>query len=567
MTASRRADLLGTIVLFAVVAFHVVVLAAWFRFDTQPPRWDESHLLMLSEYSYEQLRLGHPLRALRIDQLTNAKTGMLPFLSAVSYFIVGDDERVAAFLENAASLVLLGLAMGSLSLRLFGDALPAAAGLALMMSSFLFATFTHGYYVEMPLVALVTLTVAAAVEIRAREFTRSKWNWVLGLALVIGIPMKHLYLPFVAVPLLFIALHYLVGGAGTRAERLHRLLRVGAIALVATLVGLSYHILNWRVVAELLLRAGDAARTGGIGSPPTLTMLFRDMGQDVFREHLILGVLVLLVAAGALLLRARFALALLTIWIVNVTVVVAIAASYPLIYYFLPFYPAFAMLATGWLARPLMPQALRLLSAGVLLAAVGVGTAAASFVHLGTYNPLAVVAETPLLLRGKDPIRNPFVSYDSTAPRLVEAHHDARPYAHDWRMDEFVAAIGKVVAQGPVDRSYTVALMSDMERMAQSLIGFKLWQHRLVGRVASVGKFGQTSFADVDFLIFKTGDIFSYQAANANPVLAGYQAQVEKLLADDGAALKQQGFSVLLAAPLPDGSTGTLWINRRLAAK
>src|SRR5262249_730828 len=147
--------------------------------------------------------------------------------------------------ENAASLVLLGFAMRSLSLRLFGDALPAAAGLALMMSSFGVATFTHGYYVEMPLIALVTLTVAAAVEIRAREFAPTKWNWVLGLALLIGIPMKHLYLPFVAMPLLFVVIHYAVGGEGTRAERLQRLRRVATIALVATLLGLGYHILNW----------------------------------------------------------------------------------------------------------------------------------------------------------------------------------------------------------------------------------------------------------------------------------------------------------------------------------
>jgi hypothetical protein len=266
-------------------------------------------------------------------------------------------------------------------------------------------------------------------------------------------------------------------------------------------------------------------------------------------------------------LRARFALALLMIWIVGVTVVVAIAASFPVTYYFFPFYPAFGLLATGWLARPLMPPALRLLSAGVLLALVGVGTAAASFVNLGTYNPIAVVMKTPSLLLAKDPIRNPFVDYDSTAPRLVEAHHDTRPYAHDWHMDEFVAAIAKVVAQGPSDRHYTVALMSDMERMAQSLIEFKLWQHRLVGRVATVLKLGQTSFEDVDFLIFKTGKVFSYQSEVWNPVNAGYQAQVEKVLADDGAALKLQGFSVLLAVPLPDGSTGTLWINRRLSAK
>jgi hypothetical protein len=252
------------------------------------------------------------------------------------------------------------------------------------------------------------------------------------------------------------------------------------------------------------------------------------------------------------------------IWIVGVTVAVAIAASYPVTYYFFPFYPAFGLLATGWLARPLMPQTLRLVAAGVLLAAVGVATAAASFVNLGTYNPIAVVVKTPSLLLAKGPIRNPFVDYDSTAPRLVEAHYDARPYAHDWHMDEFIAEIGKVVAEGPADRTYIAALMADKERMAQSLIGFKLWQHRLVGRVGTVFKLGQTSFEDVDFLIFKTGKVFSYQSEISNPVNAGYQVQVEKVLADDGAALKRQGFSVLLAVPLPDGSTGTLWINRRL---
>jgi hypothetical protein len=566
VTTSHRQDPLGTIVLLVVVAFHIILLALWFRLDTQPPRWDESHLLMLSEYSYAQLAAGHPLRALHIDQLTNVKTGMLSFLSAISYFVVGDDERLAAFLENAASLVVIGLAMRSLSLRLFRDALPAAAGFALILTSPLFATFTHGYYVEMPLVALVALTVAAAVEIRARAFAPSMWDWVLGLALLIGIPMKHLYLPFVAAPLTFTALHYLVVGQGTRTERLHSLLRVGAIALVATLAGLSYHVLNWRVVAEQLLRAGDAARTDGVGSPPALTTLFRQMGGDIFADYVVAAVVALFIGAGVLLLRARYALALLMLWIVGVTAVVALAASFPLLYYFLPFYPPFGLLATGWLARPLMPRALGLVSSGVLLVTVGAAAAVASFVDLGTYNPIAVLIKAPSLLLSKDPIRNPFVSYDSTAPKLVEAHYDTRPYAHDWRMDEFVDEIAKIVAQGPAGRTYSVALMTDKERMSQGLLTFKLRQHRLDGRVAFAGWRMGTSFDDVDFMIFKTGLIFSYRA-ETTPVHAGYQAQVEKLLADDGAALKQQGFSPVMAFPLPDGSTGTLWINRKSLAK
>src|SRR5262249_24534242 len=169
------------------------------------------------------------------------------------------------------------------------------------------------------------------------------------------------------------------------------------------------------------------------------TTLFPQLADDIFRGWVVPAVLVLLMAAGVLFWHARYAFALLMIWIVGVTVGVAIAASFPLLYYFLPFYPAFGLLATGWLARPLMPQALRLVSAGVLLAVVGVTSAGASFVNLGTYNPIAVVMKAPSLLLSKGPIRNPFVSYDSTAPRLVEAHRDARPYAHDWRMDEFVA--------------------------------------------------------------------------------------------------------------------------------
>jgi hypothetical protein len=290
------------------------------------------------------------------------------------------------------------------------------------------------------------------------------------------------------------------------------------------------------------------------------------LAEDIFRGLVVPGTFALLVTALALLWRATYAFALLMIWIVGVTAVVATAASFPLLYYFLPFYPAFGVLATGWLARPLMPQPLRLVSAGVLLAIVGVGAAAASFVDLGTYNPIAVVMKTPSLLLSNGPIRNPFVSYDSTAPKLVEAHYDTRPYAHDWRMDEFVAEIGKVVAQCPGGRVYRVALMSDMERMAQTLIGFKLWQHKLEHRVYSVWKLGQVSFEEVDFLILKTGLIFSYGAGTA-PVHAGYQAGVAKLLAGDGAALKQQGFSLVLSVPLPDGSTGTLWLNQRSCAK
>jgi hypothetical protein len=562
----RRADPLGNIVLLAVVAFLVVVLAAWFRLDTQPPRWDESHLLMLSEYSYEQLARGNLLGALHIERLTNVKTGMLPFLSAISYFVVGNDERLAAFLDNAAFFVLLAFAMRSLSLQLFGDALPAAAGIALIMSSTTFTLYSHSYNPDIALVALVAFTVAAAVEIRAREFAPSMWNWALGLALVIGIPMKHLYSPFVAMPLLFTAIHYAVGGAGTRAERRQRLLRVGTIALAATLVGLGYHLLNWRAVAELLLRAGDPARTGGFGAPYGSLTLLQSLELDLFRTPVI-GRLVLLVAAGVLFLRARFALTLLMVWIVGVAVAVAIAASFPFGYYFLPFYPAFALLATGWLGRPLVPQILRRFSAAVCLAVVGLGAATASFVHLGTYNPIAVALKAPSILLSKGPIRNPFVDYDSMAPAPAEALAPTHPYAHDWRLDEFVAAIGKAVARGPADRTYSVALMSDMEYMSQNLIEFKLRQHKLHNRVTLVSKLGQSDFENVDFLIFKTGDMFSVVRQARNPVFKTYEAQIERFLANEGAAVKRQGFSLVLEVPLPDGSTGTVWVNRRSSAK
>src|SRR5262249_44806563 len=164
---------------------------------------------------------------------------------------------------------------------------------------------------------------------------------------------KHLYLPFVAGPLCLTAIHYLLYGRGAKSERYQRLLRVGSIAFAALLVGVSYHALNWRIVAEHILRLNDPARTGGIGLPPTLCRNLNSLIDNIFRETVV-GLIVLIVGATALLLQGRYALLLLAVWIIGVTFAVPLASSYPLGYYFLSFYPAISLLATGWLARPLV---------------------------------------------------------------------------------------------------------------------------------------------------------------------------------------------------------------------
>jgi hypothetical protein len=129
-------------------------------------------------------------------------------------------------------------------------------------------------------------------------------------------------------------------------------------------------------------------------------------------------------------------------------------------------------------------------------------------------------------------------------------------------MDDMLKAVAGKIAGYPADRTFSLSLNADAEYISRELLGFKVRQHGLQRRLTPAYTLGRREFPDVDFVIMKSGQVYK----QAPPSLDEHRRIAMELLADDGAALRAQGFAPLFNAPLPDGSTGSVWGNRRRLA-
>lgn len=579
----RSPQMLGIFLLSIVTAYQLIVLAVWLKMDLRPPRHDESVLLAMSVHSFDHLRSGDIIGALRTFQIANTKTGLVSFLAALSYFPFGIRPGVATFLINGFSIVAIAVSMGALARRLFEDALVGAAAFSLLLISHMLAAWSHFFILDLPLTALVCLTLAAMLEVHANRFKFSPWLVVLAFALMTGIPTKHLFVGFVAAPLAFLFLDYVLRDAEPLELRLRRAAFVGGVSLFASLIGLSYHILNWPVVQEMLLRSTNSALTGGAGEPPSLGLLVNQLNQDMFYGY---GAYALIPGFLALIFRRRFALVFLLVWIGSGIALVVKSASYPLLYYFLPIYPALALIAFAWLGRGILSTRIFWPTRVALVISTLLGAVGLTYINLGTTNPLLVIAEAPSIMGtsfSNSP--NPFVSFDSTKqialgrlphaskiyPRpslddltmqfvLFDGNEHILPYPFDWQMDRIVHAI-KVSLRGRPKRSQrlAVAIMSEAEYFSSNLLEFELRKHGISGVITNKRNtplWSRKFDADLAFLITKTGPIYKALTTNEDQQFA------EHALANDGAVVRNEGFTPLLTLALPDGSIGTLWQHK-----
>lgn len=550
----RPADVL----MLSILAYQIVMLAVWLELDMRPPRWDESSQLLLAQHSFEQLRHFKIIRALKVTDLTLTKSGFVPFLSAITFFFVGTGERMATFLLVSASYVLLALGMRTLALRLFEDVLVGAASFALVTCSGMVILFSHFYTVDLPLMALVTFTVGAAVEVRAGGFRLSGWTFALAGSLLVGIAAKHLFAPFVAAPLLVVVVDGLMHGDGAPAERFGRIVRQGLVVAPAILLGIGYHILNWAIVAEQLKRATTPGIFADLGTAPSHWLMWSQLEQDLLKGIVPIGIVVL-PAVGILLLRARFALVLLVSWCVGVWVVLLCTAAWPLIYYYMPLYPAAWLLLVGWLGRGRVKVLSRPLSSVSLIMFTGAGVVAATHADLGTSNPASVLIEAPAILTGPRPQRNPFVAFDSTAPAQLDGNAAVLPYAHDWKTDDLLRIVARKVAEFDQSRSFHLGLLADSEYMSGDLMDFKLQQFKLYPRVSRKYILSGELPTDIDFLVAKTGDIYKQMTFS----LKESQNRAELILSNKGEYLRNRHFVLLYKSKLPDKSELTLWANEK----
>jgi hypothetical protein len=563
--AGQHRVVVAALVLFA---FYVWIALVWHCIDTRPPRWDEAHGLMISQHSYQALQRGDIVGALCLKNVTNTKPGMVSFLSALSYFVIGDDPRVATFVINACSMLVIFLALVKMSVDLFDRVDVGLLACLLFANAGAVLVWTGYYQSDLPLVAAVCGTVVLCMAIDRHDFAGYKLAVLLALCLAVGISIKHLFVVFTAGPLAALALRAVI-----RSLRPLRVSFRGRVFLLAAMgvgvgLGVSYHTLNIHILREQLARSHDAALTGGPAEVPSAwAMLMKVI--EFLPPPAWLGLL--LASTGVLVLRTRRQVVYPLLSVILGYIGVGYVASFPMPYYFMPMIPFGCLLACGVLAFPLPAtrKPFRVIEA-VRSAAVGVMVLALAGVYsanrLGTPNLLRVAWNTPRVAASAGELTcNPLAATKYWDVKSLDGNAAVLPYPHHWPVRDMAMEI-RARVDPAADRSFTVLYCTGAyEWMTDEWLIYELKRLRLLSCVGMVqlrpppaDKTPEQILADYDFLIIKTGLI-----AKQNFLTADWykplQDFVDQLAQDHYARLHAAGYGLIARYDLPDGSEGTLW--------
>jgi 4-amino-4-deoxy-L-arabinose transferase-like glycosyltransferase len=324
------------------------VNAVWLAIDHRPPRWDESANLRFAERAHQLVGAGHPLQAL--DTEGQPRPNFTPFLSGLSFYLVGHDTQRAIWLLNGAALAGITLAMFGLGLIYFNG---WVALLAVVLFNTLpgVALWSRYYNLDLPLCAFVSLTVYLAAWMAHRRRFTGCAPWLLGGLVAMGVGSKHLFAPFVTLPLL-----WWLAALGRHHQWRARALLASWGAYLPLLLGIAwggyYHlVLNWAAFKDGVLRSFATERSvlnqAGY-TPPTLADKLSSLHHFMFDASPLYS---WLLGAGLLaaVLWNRRGLPLLLLWTAGVWGLLLFGVRVTMAYYFYAGLPPLALLAAAWL--------------------------------------------------------------------------------------------------------------------------------------------------------------------------------------------------------------------------
>lgn len=559
------------VLLVLIFGYYLWIDLVWHAIDQRPPRWDEGHTLMIAEHSYQSLQQGDLLKALSLKDISNTKPGGLPFLSALSYFAIGNSWVPATIVANACAMFTILFVL----LRAGRDFYDSAAVGALAF--FCFCNLNSvlvwcGYYqTDLPMTAAVCATVWLCWAIDRANFVGKGLPILLALSIAIGMGIKHLYVVFVFAPLALFIVRALVQFRPRFRISFRNRGFLLACLIIGIALGASYHLLNIHILKEHIARSKNAALTGGIGSPKS--------NWEVFTSTVSIlppwawGVLLGGSTLWAMTVRRRRML-YPALCVVGGFFGVGLTASWPLGYYFIPLMPMGLFIAAGILGLPLpwtshSAEAIRIRRRVVVEALLVVVALQYPLNRLGTRNVVRVARHTPAILSSFGQVEsNPLadapywrnVTLDGNAARL--------PYPGGWAVDDFIAEIQQRMANLPATRAYALLYCTgSYEWMTAEYARYEikkrhLWNALYMSSELPPDKTPEQILADFDFIILKTGKAMKadFYDSNWGPLL---QAFVDGLTANDYAGLKSAGFELLMKRGLPDGSEGSLWMATR----
>ena len=330
------------IILGLWIFFFLTINLIWHKIDHRPARWDESAQLYMSEYSYQKLQKLDILGAVKIDRISSTKAGGVPLISAFGYFIFGDSMKSAVFILISFSLVIITLSTYYLGKIVFNS----FAGL---LASILFITYQgvflwYKYYLpDLPLAAVVTLTVLLAVLIYKNDFKNNKLSAYLGGTIAIGMCIKHLYVIYVFLPLLFL---FILSFFSKKNKSFYFLLFSGVI------LGILYNVLNFGIIKEQLFRNFQHSSSGVSWyirqNPKEYVNTLIDFVSFDVKTRLIFP-FIFLIGLIFSFIKINKAKIFIYLWIISsfLSLFYLIYSTMP--YYFIPVLPAISLLTFSWI--------------------------------------------------------------------------------------------------------------------------------------------------------------------------------------------------------------------------
>jgi hypothetical protein len=558
-------------------AFYLWMALLWHAIDRQPPRWDESHSLAISQHSYHALQQGDVLTALSLKGVSNTKPGLVPFFSALTYFLLGDSPGLATILVNAAAMLVILYVLLRAGEDLFGCGAIGAVAFLVFNNLRGVLVWTGYYQPEFVATASVTATIWLCWTIDRQDFAGRRLPLLLAVSIVFGLGSKHLYPVFVGGPLALLVGRALVPSCRPFRISFRRRGYLLACMAVGLALGLLYHVLNLHIIREQFARSQDAALTGGIGRATAAWPVFVQ-----FMDILPTSVLCVLTAASSALALAlkRWRVVYVLLGVIGGYFGVSRAASWPVPYYFMPFVPLGLVVAGGFLG--LLPRtqgpAGKVLRAGrnvVLAGLVAVLLAQYSQSRLGTRNLVRVVRQTPRILASYGNwTENPVADEPYWRQSYVDGNVATLPYPHEWHVRDMFDAIRDSAGEFSVRRPLVVLYFTGaFEWMSDEYARYQIKRMGLGGTVQltqlftfAADKTPSQVLADYDFVIMKTGRAMKedfYEASWAE----GYQAFVDRLAANGYAVMRESGFRLVRRYDLPDGGEGSLWLSSQRAAE
>src|SRR4029078_1347075 len=104
------------------LGFILLANAVWLSVDHRPPVWDFAENVLLAEIAYERFVTFDWGSLLSSDY--GVRPNFVPFLSALTFPIVGRDDKTTIFIQNAVSLAITSVCIYGIGRRLLDR--PAA---------------------------------------------------------------------------------------------------------------------------------------------------------------------------------------------------------------------------------------------------------------------------------------------------------------------------------------------------------------------------------------------------------------------------------------------------------